>query len=366
MADFSAERDGKNAYVLRWIERNVPKIVHHSVALERSMALAAEIGLPATIQQVSNPIAINSAGWWITRKPLPWNSGAPATGKTARELRLKVVSHRTALDAWENLMRSPIGTVNAFASDSTKVGEASDHGVGFYAREGERNVDRGGPSVIIDVEPDALEGRDFVIGPESQTRGTQRMVIWKGGSGMRVRDAQQSANDASDFLRRLIEAGPGEDQIDEWRTQQRHFDRAAAALTGSDRNRFRRQLLQWVRTMGYDQYHVAKLWFSTEAAASYPTVIDALLRQIPAIPPSDGMQRTLGFMVLLALENPRVAAHPKADGWGQASAQADGAKRCGRSRRDVAGHGADGRMAHTSLDARLDESVARATGRHGP
>jgi len=210
-------------------------------------------------------------------------------------------------------MRSPIGVLNAFLSQSMAVGESADFGSGFYAREGTTNVDRNGPPVYLDVDPEAQEGRDFVFAPDSQTRAGKRSVIWKAGSAVRVRDRQGSANDPLLFLNWLVDAAPGEGAINEWRTQQDRFSAAAAALRGQARERFRQALLTWMDSMTGDDYQAAALWFSTDAAAAYPTAVDTLLRRIPVAKNAD--RRVLGFVVILALANPRVAELPRSEAW---------------------------------------------------
>jgi hypothetical protein len=149
---------------LRRIYDTAKKLVMHAVNIEYAINKLEELGLRQKLIAMGDINEINSAAWWLNRKPLRSFPVGRGSGSTAKELKLTIVAHETNnFLAFESITRAHSGEPNVFVSRETAIGEMAVHGEGFYTRIGKEGARGTGLTVRFIVNPLARENTDFII-----------------------------------------------------------------------------------------------------------------------------------------------------------------------------------------------------------
>lgn len=140
-------------------------IVINSANLESTMNQLDELGLRQKLISLGNPREKESFAWWLSREPLKSSPlGEGATGRTAQQLRIREVAHKTNhFSSSESITHPLTGEANVFISRKNTVGEAASYGDGFYTYIPKKSFHVIGHIVRFEVHPDAREGTDFIF-----------------------------------------------------------------------------------------------------------------------------------------------------------------------------------------------------------
>lgn len=163
-----------NSYTKKRLLREAEKIVTNAIDLEHAWNLLDELGLREKLIRIGgDPNEVGTVAWKLSREPLrstydeaikriQWERKAGQAQRTAQELGIDTVAHATkTIEAYLSITSSPFARPNFFYSRRGKTGEMAAEGDGVYAAVGTKGY---GPfSVVLSVDPDALEGRDFLV-----------------------------------------------------------------------------------------------------------------------------------------------------------------------------------------------------------
>ncbi len=163
-----------DSHAVRYILGNSGKIFQHSRDLEATWNALEKSGLRRKLIQFAQRYGGDSGlVTLLNREPIrsyplgqgPGRSdGAASTGKTARALGLggEIFSHETnSFLAYENITMSRDGKPNFFISRNGRDDEAAAYGDGLYGRRGRIGARGTGLTIRFELNPDAVEGRDF-------------------------------------------------------------------------------------------------------------------------------------------------------------------------------------------------------------
>ena len=154
----------QNAAAKRRLEDTAKKLVMHATNIEYAMDQLDRLGLRKKLIEMGEKDNLQSGSWWLNKEPLRSKPVGEGTGKTAEELRLKVVAHETnTLLAYESITRAHSGEPNVLISRSNIEGEFAFYGDGFYTRLGREGAKGSGLTIRFTVDPKAREGTDFKI-----------------------------------------------------------------------------------------------------------------------------------------------------------------------------------------------------------
>lgn len=156
------------------------QLLEKSQNLERTYELLERAGVR---ELVSNEEAgnLHSLSWWLKKEPLKSTDlVSPQVGDvTAKDLGITIVNH-VARDekAYRSILNSESRHPNVFISRKRIEGELAQNGEGFYTLKGEEPVaglwDR--PKVLMVVNPNAIEGRDFIISSRLSLSNNDELV----------------------------------------------------------------------------------------------------------------------------------------------------------------------------------------------
>ena len=156
--------DLEGGYVKGWMKHNVPKLFLHSQNVEYAWNTLEEIGLRKKLLKIGDVNKKESAAWWMNREPLRSFEVGLGSGKTAKELGLKEIYHRTPdFFVWTVITRSKKGTANVFQSRVDIEGERGAYGQGLYTGVSKGLVSHGPYRIAIELNPMAREGSDFTL-----------------------------------------------------------------------------------------------------------------------------------------------------------------------------------------------------------
>lgn len=170
-----------NGYEKTQIAELTKELVNNSVNLESAIHQLDELGLRKKLISLGNPREKETFAWWLNREPLKSHPlGESATGRTAQQLRIREVAHKTnQFSSSESITHALTGEANVFISRKNAVGEAASYGDGFYTYIPKKSFHVFGHIVRFEVHPDAKEGSDFIF------HGTD-IVIFRNKKALKV------------------------------------------------------------------------------------------------------------------------------------------------------------------------------------
>ncbi len=177
---FDPARDLQNPDTQRWLEKNGKKLFQHAINIEYAWNTLEELGLRKKLIGIrNNPNDQGSLSWWMSKEPLRTGPLGNGSGKTAKELGLDIVAHETNdFLAYESITRAHTGEPNVLISRKNTSGEAAMYGDGFYTAIGKKGARGTGITIRFKVDPNALEGKDFIrVG---------NYVIWQNRNAIQV------------------------------------------------------------------------------------------------------------------------------------------------------------------------------------
>ena len=154
-----------SSVALHKIAATARKLILHAADLEYAIATLERLGLRDKLIFMGKKNERGNFAWWLNKKPLPSFELGQGTGKTAKELKIDLVTHDTSdFLAFESLTRT--NKINAFVSRENTPGEAAAHGEGLYAMRGKKGARGGAFPVTLKIDPNARERSDFVVNEE--------------------------------------------------------------------------------------------------------------------------------------------------------------------------------------------------------
>ena len=157
----------ESGYVSGWMKHNVPKLFLHSQNVEYAWNTLEEVGLRKKLLKIGDVNQEKSAAWWMNKEPLRSFEVGLGTGKTAKELGIEEIYHRTPdFFVWTVITRSKKGTANVFQSRQDIEGEWASYGQGLYTSTSKKLNVHGKYIITIELNPMAREGSDFTLPTE--------------------------------------------------------------------------------------------------------------------------------------------------------------------------------------------------------
>ena len=151
-------------YVKGWMKHNVPKLFLHSQNVEYAWNTLEEVGLRKKLLKIGDVNQEKSAAWWMSKEPLRSFEVGLGSGKTAKELGIEEIYHRTPdFFVWTVITRSKKGTANVFQSRDHIEGESAVYGQGLYTGISKKLNFYGKYIITIELNPMAREGSDFTF-----------------------------------------------------------------------------------------------------------------------------------------------------------------------------------------------------------
>ncbi len=179
----------EGGYSKNWIQHRAKRLLSHAYDPEAAFRILHQLGLYSKLGLIGGRAGdADSLVVWLMKEPLSLtsvSSSGSSVGKTAGELGIREVAHRTTEVGHRLISWRYDGLPRAFISRDQYLGEAASYGNGFYTMTGDSSNWQLAPDVVanltFDVDPNAVEGRDF-------TRFRDDLgVRWLNGSKLKVR-----------------------------------------------------------------------------------------------------------------------------------------------------------------------------------
>jgi len=155
------DRKPPSGYVSGWVQKNARKLFTRSINMNRSHRVLSDLDLVSRIS-----LLLSSEDRQLLRREAlkSWPIGL-GKGKTAEELGIKTVAHRSpSLENIEKMRSHPRTTPILLKSRIDAHGERAVFGEGFYVLVGENgDPNAGAYNIVFELDPNAREGSDFEV-----------------------------------------------------------------------------------------------------------------------------------------------------------------------------------------------------------
>ncbi|MFL5814014.1 MAG: hypothetical protein ACJ763_10595, partial [Bdellovibrionia bacterium] len=172
-----------------------------------ALRILNQLGLRHKLMQIGGSAnEVGTLSSWLNKYPLPVKpeGQAPDGALTAEKLGIKQVAHETNDFAHRLISWRYDSLPRAFISRKDHPGETAVFGRGFYTAKGTNagaySNGRGLP-IVFDVDPNAVEGKDFV------RFGDQDGVLWLNGSRLKARQETREYSPAVCVTQHLTQVG---------------------------------------------------------------------------------------------------------------------------------------------------------------
>jgi len=266
--DFDPKTDLENGYVEHWIEKNGTKLIQNAVNIEYAWNMLNDLGLRKKLSSVGKAREVGSLAWWMNKEPLRSKEVDGGSGKTAAELKIKIVAHETNnFLAYESITRSHTGAPNVLISRQGFSGENAAYGDGFYTRIGKEGAAGTGLTIRFWVNPQAREGKDF--------QRHSDYVVFLNKNALRVIPESLNIDVVGYF--RMLAKGKAFDQADKGILEKlkRRISNQFKNLDSREIEKVLSIVKKAVVNKTKSQENVLKEWFALPASGQHPEILDS-------------------------------------------------------------------------------------------
>lgn len=219
-----------NRTALRRIQSTSQKLIVHAINLEYAFDTLDQLGLRKKLISMGNPTLVGSPAWWLYREPLRSFPLGQGWGNTAEHLGLDIVAHETSdFQAYESIVRSPLGSPNVLISRQSVSSEIALMGDGFYVSTGMTGARGTGITIRFHLDPKAREGTDFNIHQRSSRSGNYLLIKNKNALKVIPESLEMSPSEYFEFLTQGKDF-PSDDRALLWKLQRKIQNRLTSKI----------------------------------------------------------------------------------------------------------------------------------------
>lgn len=280
---YNPRRDINNPYIEFWIDKNGKKLFQNAIDVEYAWNTLENLGLrKKLLYSESFTTHTDSLFWWMNKEPLRSYPLGTGNGKTAEELKIRVVAHETnSFIAYESITHSPMGTANVFISRKGQEGEEAAFGNGFYTAKGTEGAAGTGITIRFEVNPRARVGTDFIVTKHNY-------ILFKNKNAIRVIPEYLEMSPVEYFMF-LVRGEEGEDLLNEsnqalfWKLKRKMSHLIHSGLIPQkDMDMIRLIVLKSLQTSQVGRKKIIQEWIKIEGSRlkKEPEVIQPLVESL--------------------------------------------------------------------------------------